>query len=262
MLISKSIDLIKRRKWSNENAEHIKSLVASLEKSVKFDIGDVGNLLDHDVIYSGHSTINVPELPYDKTYLEMKSVNGNHYGVIFELIDGYVLCYVLIPSYFNSKEYLFPNGFRMIEEDNQLKVIDKEFYDKENHIKMASQAYWSVHFAVEALNLINCSNIIIKDNQPSKFINQKRKKKGKAPLFCYKTLHIDTGERTETKGSGTGTHASPRVHLRRGHIRKLANGKTVWVQPCLVGNKDNGIVHKDYSLEEPTTTHLEIPMEG
>ena len=49
------------------------------------------------------------------------------------------------------------------------------------------------------------------------------------------------------RDDGGGTHASPRVHLRRGHIRKIADGRTVWVQACVVGSK-HGMVLKDYKL--------------
>ena len=39
----------------------------------------------------------------------------------------------------------------------------------------------------------------------------------------------------------TGTHASPRLHWRRGHYRNQAFGhqrkerKTIWIEPCLIG---------------------------
>ncbi len=46
-----------------------------------------------------------------------------------------------------------------------------------------------------------------------------------------------------------GTHASPRLHLRRGHPRQYAPGKYCWVQPCVVGNKAAGMVHKDYAIK-------------
>ena len=100
---------------------------------------------------------------------------------------------------------------------------------------------------IKSIAVLNCSNVIVIDSTENKLINRKRLKKGKLPLFTYKTLHIDTGERVENKG-GKGSHASPRVHLRRGHIRKITDGRTVWVQSCVVGNKKMGIVHKDYSV--------------
>ena len=93
-----------------------------------------------------------------------------------------------------------------------------------------------------------CSNVRTRDHQPDAALNKKRAKAGKVPLVSYKTLEIVVpNTRYEGGGPGGGTHASPRVHLRRGHIRKIADGKTVWVQACVVGSK-HGMVLKDYKL--------------
>lgn len=100
---------------------------------------------------------------------------------------------------------------------------------------------WSV-FAVMA-----CSNVRPMEHQPAEALNRKRQKAGKMPLVTYKTLEIIAPSgRTESVASG-GTHASPRVHLRRGHIRRLSDGRTVWVQACVVGQK-HGMVVKDYRV--------------
>lgn len=97
--------------------------------------------------------------------------------------------------------------------------------------------------------ILACSNIIYIDNPAPVKLNKKRTKKGKQPLFSYKTLHIKISENAVNKNHQGGTHASPRVHLRRGHVRTLDNGKSVWVQPCMVGSKEFGMVHKDYKVE-------------
>jgi len=49
---------------------------------------------------------------------------------------------------------------------------------------------------------------------------------------CYRTIR---------EGPGGGTHASPRVHWRRGHVRSQPHGprralrKPVWIEPVLIG---------------------------
>lgn len=98
-----------------------------------------------------------------------------------------------------------------------------------------------------AIEVFSCTNVVAVDHPPPKFINAKRIKKGKVPFFSYKTLHI-TGEASESGESAGGTHASPRLHLRRGHIRKLADGRRVWVRHCLVGDKSKGFVAHDYKV--------------
>ena len=42
---------------------------------------------------------------------------------------------------------------------------------------------------------------------------------------------------------------SPREHLRRGHIRRLRSGKTIWINSAIVNaGKSNGRVFKDYRM--------------
>lgn len=79
------------------------------------------------------------------------------------------------------------------------------------------------------------------------FINKKRAAKGKPPLtFDWHTVTIEPPTpKSEPQG---GTHASPRLHDRRGHWRKMKSGKTVWVKSCKVGDASKGVVFKDYEV--------------
>ena len=76
------------------------------------------------------------------------------------------------------------------------------------------------------------------------FISQKRIAKGKPPLYEWRTVVIQPY--TATRSEPKGTHASPRLHDRRGHERRLPNGKIVWVKPCKVGNAALGTIWHDY----------------
>jgi hypothetical protein len=95
------------------------------------------------------------------------------------------------------------------------------------------------------LSALHCSNVQRQEHPADAKLQKARTKRGKAPLFSYWTLQLDgKSDRGESQG---GTHASPRVHLRRGHPRQYAPGLWTWVQPCAVGNRSAGMVHKDYS---------------
>ena len=39
-----------------------------------------------------------------------------------------------------------------------------------------------------------------------------------------------------------------RWHERRGHYRCLGDGRKVWIRACHAGNKDLGVIHKDYRI--------------
>ena len=79
-------------------------------------------------------------------------------------------------------------------------------------------------------------------------MNRKRMMKGKRPLFVWHTVTI--GPRHEPQGSKGGTHASPRLHDRRGHWRNTPSGKRVWVKDCKVGDASRGVVFKDYKIKD------------
>jgi hypothetical protein len=38
------------------------------------------------------------------------------------------------------------------------------------------------------------------------------------------------------------------TQFRRGHLRKLASGKTVWIRNCKVGHPNKGVIFHDYKI--------------
>ena len=104
-------------------------------------------------------------------------------------------------------------------------------------------------YAISAVKVfccaINCTNVVRREHTPAVALQKARQKKGKAPLFSFWTLEL-TGRGEDGQVLG-GTHASPRVHLVRGHPREYAVGKWTWVQAHARGNPVSGMVHKDYS---------------
>lgn len=103
----------------------------------------------------------------------------------------------------------------------------------------------SLRLIAQFLSALHCTNVFRQRHPPSEKLQKARTKRGKAPLFSYWTLQL--GQKNERGESLGGTHASPRVHLRRGHPRQYAPGKYTWVQPHAVGHRELGMVHKDYS---------------
>jgi hypothetical protein len=87
---------------------------------------------------------------------------------------------------------------------------------------------------------------------PSK-LNKKRAKKGRVPLYEYKVLDIVADilqASPAAKPHQGGTHASPRMHKRRGHVRRLRSGRTTWIRNMIVGKPTAGAVEKEYSVHE------------
>jgi len=95
-----------------------------------------------------------------------------------------------------------------------------------------------------------CKNTMQEDVKTPKRFGDARAKKRKAPLFTYKVLSIEPYGHAVSPSLG-GTHKSPRVHLRRGHIRRLSIGP-VWVNACIVRGNGIGMVVKDYAVAVKT----------
>ena len=80
------------------------------------------------------------------------------------------------------------------------------------------------------------------------FTNRRKIAQGKIPAYDWRTVIIEPiAPRQEAKG---GTHASPRQHDRRGHLRRLRSGKNVWVKPHKVGDPSLGVIFHDYQIGE------------
>lgn len=99
---------------------------------------------------------------------------------------------------------------------------------------------------MQLLAALSCHNVETTTAQPPAALNKRRAQRGKVPFYSYHVLMLAPGK-AQAVGTPTGTHASPRIHLRRGHVRRLES-KNVWVNACVVGNKALGMVTKDYSV--------------
>ncbi len=112
---------------------------------------------------------------------------------------------------------------------------------------MASDTSDELTCSMEFLVTINCSNVDTTQTAAPINLNKKRALKGKPPLYSYRLLNLDFGSAAnQTSNSSGGTHASPRTHMRRGHIRHIAEGKITWVRPAVIGVRNAGVVEKDY----------------
>lgn len=82
---------------------------------------------------------------------------------------------------------------------------------------------------------VNCSNVSILKIEAPAALNRKRMKNGRRLYF---DCHVLSGEFETTPSERSGTHASPRRHVRRGHIRRLgarSNHKVIWINATMVG---------------------------
>jgi len=107
---------------------------------------------------------------------------------------------------------------------------------------------------MEFCEALTCSNVgfeKIKRKPNVRSLLGSRKKK--QPSFETYTLTINVPSTRKVYDDADQpegrTHKSPRQHLRRGHIRILADGRKIWVNSCVVGKIEDGKIEKDYEVK-------------
>jgi hypothetical protein len=119
--------------------------------------------------------------------------------------------------------------------------------------ELADEISVVAHFAL----LCNCDNVRpVKAFTPSPALVKRARERGKLPPDEYYVLDCFTGEHREHGEAIGGSHASPRFHVRRGHIRRLPNGRLTWVKHCTVGDAALGRIVKDYRVPKRATAKV------
>jgi hypothetical protein len=254
-------------------------LVAEIEQSVKFKMPDCGDLL-------GWQEMNPPRelgeliatyaqpfrLPYETIAIEY-SVRNNPNGaanfdasvvVAKQIGDAISISYasratvnglkVWAPGDFGCSLYADGGiGYGGLIPDAQA-ILDSLHTWEAKMARIGDEMGWEIRAVVQLVAALACRNVAQRVIHPSSAINKKRARSGKQPFYSYRILEIGEGDQAAESGAG-GSHASPRVHLRRGHIRRLPD-RNVWVNACVVGNKAMGMVTKDYAFRSDSVPKI------
>ena len=109
-----------------------------------------------------------------------------------------------------------------------------------NHYRHALRAVLQLNAA------LSCTNVTTELIRPNR---EARAARPESTLFDYHVLMIRPGAERHEGPSLGGSHASPRTHLRRGHIRQHPTAGRIWVNSCVVNPTAIGSVNKDYQLQ-------------
>lgn len=216
-----------------------RQLEQSAARAVCFYLGDSRDIAAIDS--PSLSAMRV-DLPFETTWFEFDLHSQASAPVVFGVMadkakdgEAWLAAFARIHGEWN---YLFTglteDNMEAMTCDDDMESVKPEFY------RLVIGAIRT------ALCAMRCANIDRVEHQPSEKLQRARAKRGRLPLFSFWTLEIDLQKSNEAGHEYGGTHASPRLHLRRGHPREYRPGKFCWVQPHAVGNKKLGIVHKDY----------------
>lgn len=99
------------------------------------------------------------------------------------------------------------------------------------------------------LSALACSNVRAEVKEPvDPKVNARRIRAGKLPLWETRVLTVICPRHAIHRTGTAGDRASPRQHLRRGHVRHLADGRRVWINAAIVGDPATGKIRKFYQV--------------
>ena len=221
------------------------SLATAVSSAVQFDFGDADEIpvAKGEVFSSARPPFNNCILQFELP----KNKNASHLLVLWlgQLDDNvHLICALKQRS---DNKWLTTMPVNIVRES------DENFLYKGNGNESTQAWLTRAHaMALNAFYILGCSNVKTIDHEAPIALNKKRSRTGKFPILTHKTLVIVSDAIKVVGNDNGGTHSSPRVHLRRGHVRRLDETRRVWVQSCVVGSK-HGIVTKDYKVIKQST---------
>lgn len=277
--------------WGNNDP--VKSLREALKQAVCFDVDNVFDIYSPKVIEEKVVASDLPniKMPYPIMWFESKAYDRKYQK---EVIDQVGFCHdkistlwienktgdneytVTVFGFTISKEF---NGFGMtgwwaIKYDSIGKLLSEvefpmmpgEKLDNEESFWRNILA-WFLIIPLAAISFMHCKNVVIHSDEVSPKLQKSRERRGKLPLFTFKTLEIkpmvkilrDEGE-SETKGL---KHA---LHICRGHFKDFSNGPGLgrrhakgiyWWNSQVRGNREVGAVIKDYKVSPSVNSKVE-----
>ncbi|MGK5033171.1 hypothetical protein [Janthinobacterium sp. MDT1-19] len=97
---------------------------------------------------------------------------------------------------------------------------------------------------------VNCENVKSTVVEPPAKLAKKRTKNNREPLYSYHVLNLPGDVEQGESGTRLGSRDGPRVHWRRGHLRRLSDSRIIWVRHALIGNPERGSVDKSYKVNQ------------
>lgn len=153
-------------------------------------------------------------------------------------------CVFVFPSR-SDENGMFATIMRLIQAPGHIEFTHvAEVYRQGPAFIAATESPWPA-LAIASFYLTAMSSRQARVNPHSIATGERRQPRSAADTDVYRVVTIEHRDGV-SRGDGSGSHASPRLHWRRGHIRALDGARRVWVRPALVGDGEHGTVVHDY----------------
>ena len=245
------------KETNNVHKDVVNTMLYIIKNSEHFAIPDEGRLLNDKIKGLIDVSLN---LPYDNMTVEYYKDSEVEKRVIFASQDDKYIFISCAGYYKKLNKWKFSNCIMTVKRNSKCTnegivydIIFPENFENnftDNQLESEEMFTKNLSFYIfELLEALTCKNVYTELLEPiDEKKNERRIKQGKLPIYETKILVIDTKPKEiDTTWKG-GTHASPRQHLRRGHIRRYSWGN-IWINNMIVGKAENGKVDKSYAVK-------------
>jgi hypothetical protein len=132
-----------------------------------------------------------------------------------------------------------------------IKTVEQELIvDSALASKYIGEMFSDITAVVQTCHALRCGGSMRSHVEESPNRRRLFEAKGVGGIVYHTVVLPNQDNADSVPGVSGGTHAAPRHHFRRGHVRHLSTGMLTWVRQCFVGSKDRGEVRKDYLVSE------------
>lgn len=144
-----------------------------------------------------------------------------------------------------------PNGWAaeaQVFDILKAEYIDHKDIDRGGAVFSEYQA--DISLVVQACHALRVG-AVLESRKDKSYTRTRKFEKDGVGGFEYHVLRLPHGTVKETLGSREGSDRDgPRYHFRRAHLRNLSTGAQTFVRSCFVGNREKGVVEKNYELKK------------
>lgn len=235
---------------------NLKEIKDTLHNGIHFALPDNGFIFNDN--FRGMNNVPI-KLPFEKITVEFftnlpNEEDASKIIIVAEQNDNQIIARMLLYEKTSKTWITLPTAFltrsTIFNESFEFEIFDLS--KKFSVIAKAKRLQCGKRIArhlFDLLEALNCKNVYM---QNLEFIddlkNERRIKAGKLPLYETKILVVDSKPKEIDPNWKGGTHASPRQHLRRGHVRHYDSGN-IWINNCIVGKSSNGRIDKSYEVK-------------
>lgn len=251
-----------RLKWHLDHRPTPPALQLALANAIDFDFSDIEMHEEDAERFLDRLERGVFRLPFEHVAVLNRQTEPDErgnvtmeaggpvptYRILHQAKDANVItCFVFADHYDDAGTSIcwFPVGIVTLQQPSDGMLMQVELLISEQralkmygNIDMHQQIARSMRGALVSIASLERSSLDKIPGPPPTKLNKARAKKGLPTIRPRYGVKIKLGAKHEGTPWLGGTHASPRPHMRRGHVRHLPSGATTWVREARVGLDD------------------------